>query len=110
MGSAGFNVSVKINVQVYVWHLWFIYAFNCYLIGQVIDNKVADGLQKLKVNHVSTEKCKAAHGNSDRIVPAAHSRHLCAGGIEGKFLSNFYPIPKICIIYSKKIFYITVGG
>lgn len=66
--------------------------FYCYGIGQVIDHKVAEGLQKLKVNHVSTEKCKAAwdvRGNSERIVPAAHSRHLCAGGIEGKFLSSF---------------------
>lgn len=44
---------------------------------------IANELQKLQVNHVSTEKCAAVHNNYERIVPAAHSRHLCAGGIEG---------------------------
>ena len=63
-----------------------------YTITWNVLGKISDELQYVHVNHVSTGKCKAAHHNHERIVPASQSRHLCAGGTEGKELCPFKTI------------------
>ena len=50
---------------------------------KITGNEIADDLQKLKVNRMPNQKCRAAHENSQRIAITKHSKNLCAGGVEG---------------------------
>merc|ERR1712198_388581 len=45
---------------------------------------IAEDLQKLEVNRVSNQKCRAAFGDSEQIGITENSQNFCAGGEEGK--------------------------
>jgi len=49
-----------------------------------IHDRIADDLQKLKVNRMSNQKCRAAHDNTQRIATTKFNQNLCAGGVEGQ--------------------------
>ena len=44
---------------------------------------IAKDLQKLEVNRVSNQKCRAAFGDSEQIAITENSQNFCAGGEEG---------------------------